>query len=36
MDAIQKILDAFKAILGYFEVFVGEIKGALGLDETEE
>ena len=36
MDAIQKILDAFKAILGYFEVFMAEIKAALGLGETEK
>lgn len=35
MDAIQKILDAFKAVLSYFEVFVSEIKAALGLGETE-
>lgn len=36
MDAIQRILDAFKAVLGYFEIFVAEIKAALGFGETEE
>ena len=35
MDAIQKIIDAFSTILGYFEVFVSEIKAALGLEEEE-
>jgi len=33
MDAIQKIIDAFTAILGYFKVFAAEIKAALGLGE---
>lgn len=33
MDAIQRIIDAFSAILGYFKTFVEEIKAALGLSE---
>jgi len=35
MDVLQKILDAFKAILGYFEVFVAEVMASLGLDKKD-
>lgn len=36
MDAIQKVIDAFKAIIGYFETLVAEISASLGLDKDAE
>ncbi len=33
MEALQKVIDAFKTIIGYFEVFLAEIKASLGLGE---
>ncbi len=35
MEALQKVIDAFKAILGYFEIFVAEIAASLGLDKKD-
>lgn len=35
MEALQKVIDAFTAILGYFKVFAAEIKAALGLGEED-
>ena len=33
MEALQKVIDAFKTIFGYLEVFIAEIKASLGLGE---
>lgn len=33
MDALEKVIDAFKTILGYFETFLAEIKASLGLED---
>ena len=35
MEALQKVFDAFKAILGYFEIFAAEVMASLGLDEND-
>lgn len=35
MDALQKVFDAIKAVLGYFEAFVAEIMAALGISDDE-
>ena len=33
MEALQKVIDAFKTIFGYLEVFIAEINASLGLGE---
>jgi hypothetical protein len=33
MEALQKVIDAFKTIFGYLEVFIAEIKASLGFGE---
>ena len=35
MDALQKVIDAFAAILNYFKEFMAEIKASLGLGEAD-
>lgn len=36
MDALQKVFEAIKAILGYFETFAAEIMASLGLNKKDE
>lgn len=36
MEALQKVFDAIKAILGYFETFAAEIMASLGLDQKDD
>ena len=33
MDSLQKVFDAFKAILGYFEFFAAEVIASLGIEK---
>ena len=33
MESLQKVYDAFKAILGYFEIFAAEVMASLGIEK---
>lgn len=36
MDALRKVFEAFKAILGFFEIFASEIMASLGFNKDDE